>query len=177
MNRRKPSIGRTSLVIAAAAAGLIAAAGPAQAGPLPMEPQTTPLPGTDTDGADGFCSFPVTVQVFNGQKVTPTTLPNGATEFRSTGHAKAIVTRDDTGESITYNISGPGTVTVFPNGSFTIDAAGPNLLWTTVENSAPAGVLQIAYTTGRVRVAVNDTGNTTSYQLNGHSTDVCAALA
>jgi hypothetical protein len=87
------------------------------------------------------------------------------------------VTNDDTGKSITYNVSGPGTQTVFLDGSFTIDAAGPNLLWTTVENSKPAGVPQLAYTTGRVRLAVDKTGHTTSYQLNGRSTDVCTKLA
>lgn len=38
---------RTSLVIAAAAAGLVAAAGPAQARPLPPEPGITQLKGTD----------------------------------------------------------------------------------------------------------------------------------
>ena len=168
---------RTSLVIAAAAAGLVAATGPAQADPLPTEPQTIQLPGTDTAGDAGYCPFPVTIQYFSDQQVTETTLPNGATEFRFTGHAEAIVTNDDTGESITYNVSGPGTQTVFPNGSFTIDAAGPNLLWTSVENTEPAGVLPLAYTTGRVRLAVDENGQTTSYRLNGRSTDVCAELA
>jgi hypothetical protein len=150
---------RTSLVIAAA--------GPAQAGPLPTEPSfTMPLVGTDKAGEDGYCPFPVTVQVFNGQKFTETPLPNGGAEQRFTGHAKAIVTRDDDpSKSITYNISGPGTqtfLTAARNASFTIDAAGPNLLWTTVENSQPAGVLPLAYTTGRVRLAVDENGNTTA---------------
>ena len=125
----------------------------------------------------GYCPFPVTIKYFSVQKQKDTTLTNGATESRFNGHAEAIVTNDDTGKSITYNVSGPGTQTVFPDGSFTIDAGGPNLLWTSVENSQPAGVLQLAYTTGRVRVAVNNTGHTESYQLNGRSTDVCAKLA
>ena len=168
---------RTLLTIATAAVGLIVAGAPAQADPLPMEPQTIELPGTDTAGDAGFCPFPVTIDFFSGQRVTETTLPNGATKFRFTGHAEAIVTNDVTDESITYNVSGPGTQTVFPDGSFTIDAAGPNLFWTSVENSEPAGVLQLAYTTGRVRLAVDENGQTTSYQLNGRSTDVCAELA
>jgi hypothetical protein len=124
----------------------------------------------------------VTIEVFNGQRVTQTTLPNGATEFRFTGHAKAIVTNVNTGESITYNISGPGTQTFFtPNNNFSsnfnLDVAGPNLLFTTVENTRPAGVLPLAYTTGRVRLTVDENGQTTSYRLNGRSTDVCAELA
>lgn len=117
----------------------------------------------------------MTLQIFSVQKQTDTTLANGATESRFTGHAEAIATNDKTGKSITYNISGPGTLTVLTDGSFTIDAAGPNLLYTTVENSAP-GVPQLAYTTGRVQLAVNNTGHTDSYQLNGRSTDVCAKL-
>jgi hypothetical protein len=153
----------------------VAAAAPAQADPLPTEPQTIELPGTDTAGDNGFCPFAVTIQFFSDQQVTETELPNGATEFRFTGHAEAIVTGN--GESITYNVSGPGTQTVFPDGSFTIDAAGPNLFWTSVENTEPAGVLPLAYTTGRVRLAVDENGQTTSYRLNGRSTDVCAELA
>ncbi|GAB3313707.1 hypothetical protein GCM10027451_27770 [Geodermatophilus aquaeductus] len=168
---------RTSLVIATAAVGLVAGAGPAQGDPLPTEPQTIQLPGTDTAGDDGYCPFAVTIDFFSNQQVTETPLPNGATEFRFTGHAEAIVINDKTGESITYNVSGPGRQTVFPDGSFTIDAAGPNLLWTSVENSQPAGVLQLAYTTGRVRLAVDENGQTASYRLNGRSTDVCAELA
>lgn len=171
---------RTSLVIVAAAAGLVAAAGPAQANPLPTKPNGTfVLPGTDTADDDGFCPFPVTIEIFSAAKVTETPLPDGGAEFRSRGHAEAIVTNDATGESKTYNISGPGTqtfTTAARDASFTIDAAGPNLLWTSVENSAPAGVLQLAYTTGRVRVAVDKDGNTFSYQLNGR-TDVCDELA
>ena len=169
----------TSLVIAATAAGLVAAAGPAQADRLPTDPaEGIPhLDGTDDVGNAGYCPFPVTLKIFSVQKGPVTKLPNGATEFRFAGHAEAIVTNDKTGKSITYNISGPGTQTVFPDNSFTIDAAGPNLLWTSVENSKPAGVLQLAYTTGRVQVAVDETGHTTSYQLNGRSTDVCAKLA
>ena len=168
-----------TFVTIAATVGLIVAGAPAQADPLPTEPQTIELPGTDDPkvGDNGFCPFAVTIEFFNGQQLTETTLPNGATEFRFTGHAEAIVTNDVTGESITYNVSGPGKQTVFPDGSFTIDTAGPNLLWTSVENSEPAGVLQLAYTTGRVRVAVDENGQTASYRLNGRSTDVCAELA
>jgi hypothetical protein len=170
-------ITRTSLVIAAAAVGLIATTGPAQADPLPMKPQVLHLPGTDTAGDDGYCPFAVTIKYFSNQQTTETVLPDGSTAYRFTGHAKAIVINDATGESISYNISGPGTQTVHPNGSFTIDAAGPNLLWTSVENTEPVGVLPLAYTTGRVRLSVDKDGQTTSYRLNGRSTDVCAELS
>ncbi len=167
---------RTSLVIAATAAGLIAATGPAQADPLPTEPQTLHLPGTDTAGDNGYCPFPVTIEYFSNQQIRERVLPDGSTEYRFNGHAKAIVTNDATGESITYNISGPGTQRNYPDGSFTIDAGGPSVLWTSVENTQPAGVLPLAYTTGHVQLTVDPNGQTTSYQLSGKSTDVCAEL-
>jgi hypothetical protein len=86
------------------------------------------------------------------------------------------VTNTDTDETLKFNISGPGTVTNNNLPPFTIDAHGPNLLWTTVANSFE-DVPQLAYTTGHVQVTVDASGQTTSYKLTGHSTDVCALLA
>ena len=90
------------------------------------------------------------------------------------------MTNQVTGESVTYNISGPGSLVLFPDGAFSIDAAGPNLLWTLPENLAnfPA-VPTISYTTGHVTVEVDASGQTTSYTLAGgaRQTDVCAVLA
>jgi hypothetical protein len=94
----------------------------------------------------------------------------------ATGNATVVATNTETGKAISYQINGPGTFTTNPDGSFTIDAAGPNLLFTTVANSYQ-GVPQLAYTTGRVQISVASNGVTTSYKLNGRSTDVCAALA
>jgi hypothetical protein len=110
------------------------------------------------------------------QHIIRQTTVDGVTTLMITGHAKATVTNLSTGESVTYNISGPGTVVLFPDGAFSIDAHGPNLLWTTVANSFP-GVPTISYTTGHVTVFVDPTGQTTSYSLAGRRTDVCAVLA
>jgi hypothetical protein len=70
------------------------------------------------------------------------------------------------------------------DGSFSVDAAGPNLFWTAKEKSFP-GVPTISYTTGHVTFAVGPPppenpeagGKTTSYTLAGRQTDVCAVLA
>jgi hypothetical protein len=86
------------------------------------------------------------------------------------------VTNVATGETLTYKVSGPGTVIVNEDGSFSGDASGQNLLWTSVENSFE-GVPQLAYSTGRVRFVVDENGLTTGYTLNGRRIDVCAALA
>jgi len=159
-------IPRRSVAVATAVLATFALMGTAYA----AEPVEIPLPGTDFAGSGGYCSFPVTIIYTSDQQVRPG--PQGLT----TGHATATVTNDRTGETITYNISGPGKITNNPDGSFAVVAGGPNLLWTTVGNSHP-GVPQLAYSTGRVQFSVASSGRTTSYSLNGSRTDVCAALA
>jgi hypothetical protein len=69
---------------------------------------------------------------------------------------------------------------IYPDGAFSIDAAGPNLLWTAPEDLANLpDVPTISYTTGHVTVEVDASGQTTSYTLAGgaRQTDVCAVLA
>ena len=98
--------------------------------------------------------------------------------LRITGNAQATVTNQSTGESVTYNISGPATVVINPDRPVQRRRRGPNLLWTTQDNSF-AGVPAISYTTGHVTFAVAASGQTTSYTLAGGArhTDVCAVLA
>jgi hypothetical protein len=143
----------TLMIAAATTAMLFGLAGPAQAAPPPTQSFTLNLPGTDSAGNNGFCTFPVRIDEVSHQRDNKSTGPNGATVDHFTGNATATVTNTTTGKKLSYNISGPGTVTSYPDGSFTIDAAGPNLLWTTVANSYP-GVPQIAYTHGHVQVSV-----------------------
>jgi hypothetical protein len=167
---------RTLLAAAAAVAGLVAFAGPAQAAP-PENNFEQFLPGTDTLGGDGYCQFPVQIEGINKEIGHDVGKPHN----QITGLFAVTVTGND--KTLKYNISGPGTVTGAEDGSFTIDAQGPSLLWTTLENSSPeAGadpiVPQLAYTTGPVHVEVDANGNTTSYTLtSGRSIDVCALLA
>jgi hypothetical protein len=159
--------------------GLLSVA-PASAQP----PPPIPVPSPDADGpvvlpAGEYCenfTVVVTFPKFN-QKIVQDTRVNGegAGTFKQIGNAQATVTRQDTGESIDYNVSGPATVVVDEEG-FSVDAHGPNLLWTTQENSFE-GVPAISYTTGHVTFAVDGaSGETTSYTLAGNRTDVCDAL-
>ena len=87
----------------------------------------------------------------------------------------------ETGKSLTYNISGPGTFWQNPTaGTFGGQLYGPNLLWTAPENlpDEPTGVPALSYTTGPVSFTVDaNSGKTTSYSHRGTTTDVCAALA
>lgn len=128
-----------------------------------------PLPGTNTAGQDGYCSFPVTVTLTSDAVTRPG--PVGVT----TGRGSATVRNDTTGKTLQFNVSGPGKVT-FPDGGFAVDAGGTNLFFTTVANSAP-GVPTLSYTTGHLRFTVAASGATTAYSFTGKRTDVCAALA
>ena len=130
---------------------------------------------------EGYCQgFNVSVEytTFKQYIIRQSTAPDGTTTIQIAGNAKATATNLSTGKSASYNVSGPGTVVLYPNGSFTIDAAGPNLLWTLPQNSYP-GVPTISYTTGHVTLAVDASFKTTSYHLAGgaRQTDVCAVLA
>ena len=171
-------LSRALMAIVAALLGTLALLGTAQAaeptvGSAPTKPANCSppgcLPGTDTAGKNGYCPFQVTITYTGGQKPSG---PNGL----FTGHGTATVTNTSNGKTLTYNISGPGTVTNNPDGSFSVNAGGPNLLYTTVANSYP-GVPQLAYSTGQVQFTVDAKGLTTSYSLQGQRTDVCAALA
>ena len=169
---------RVLVGVVVALIGGAAVAGPASAAPpLPSLPYEVDLVGQDTAGTEGYCDFPVHVSVTQGSAhYRQSTLPDGTRVTKAEGSAFATVTNETTGKSLSYNISGPGTITEDPGGSFSLDVHGPNLLWTTVENSFP-GVPQLAYTHGHVLVEVNADGTTENYSLSGNSVDVCAALA
>jgi hypothetical protein len=129
---------RTLLAAAAAIAGLVAFASPAQAAP-PQPFEAFTLPGTEDVGdLEGYCLFPVLVE---GLSKSGPKGPHG----RVTGVTRVTVTNMDTGKRLTFNASGPGTFTGTEDGGFILDAAGPWLTFTTVENSAD-GVPQLAYT-------------------------------
>jgi hypothetical protein len=149
------------------------------AAPASAQRPHVPVPTPDPVVLEGYCEGFTAVVTFTQMKqyiIRETTAPDGTTTLKITGHAQATVTNLSSGESVSYNISGPGTVVIYPDGAFSIDAHGPNLLWTAPENSFP-GVPTISYTTGHVTLFVDASGQTTSYQLRGRQTDVCAALA
>jgi len=157
------------------------------AGPALADDPRIPLTATPTlllGGDQLFCpdfDVLVTPQDFNQYIIRQTIDPDtGATILHITGRARARVTNEATGESVSYNISGPGTLVLNLDGSFSGDLAGPNLLWTARANLADfPEVPTISYTTGHVTFAVDASGQTTSYSLAGgaRQTDVCEVLA
>ncbi len=170
----------TALAVSLAASALVLLAGPASASPpLPYPESTTPfvLPGTSTAAAGGYCVFPVLV-TYSGvrQHYRQSTLPDGTVIQKIEGSVSITVTNQVSGKTLTYNASGPGTVTINPDGSYSFVAHGTNLFYTTVGNSAP-GVPQIEFAVGLISVSVASSGQTLTHSLQGRSTDVCAALA
>ena len=143
--------------------------------PLTATPVTLPA-GQYCQGFDAVITFPD----FNQYIVRSTTAPDGTVTQQITGHARATVTNQVTGKSVSFNISGPGTLVFNPDGSFSGDVAGPNLLWT-AQDTLPESpkVPTISYTRGHLTFGVDASGQTTSYSLAGgnRQTDVCAALA
>jgi hypothetical protein len=134
------------------------------------------------EAADGYCpGFDVLITFVDfNQYIIRSTTADGTVTLRIAGRARAKVTRTDTGESVSFNISGPGTLVSNPDGSFSGDLAGPNLLFTKEENLEQfPEVPTLSYTTGHVTFAADASGQTTSYQLAGgaRQTDVCAVLA
>jgi hypothetical protein len=140
-------------------------------------PALNPSTGTGyCEGFDALITFTDVNQYIIHQTTDPAT---GDLTLKITGRARATVTNQTTGESVTFNISGPGTVVLDSNFNIlSADAHGPNLFWTDQSLSFP-GVPTISYTTGHVTFDVDASGQTTSYTLAGgaRQTDVCAVLA
>ena len=169
-----------SSIRACFAAALVAmtAMGALSVAPAAAADPRIPLPPTDVALDDQFCAFPVNIHFTDANQyiIHQTVAPDGTTTLDITGRARATVTNVSTGKQVSYNISGPGTIVIFPDGAFSIDAHGPNLLWTRRDLSFP-GVPAISYTTGHVRVQVDASGDTTDHSLSGRRTDVCQVLA
>ena len=173
----KPTVGRY-LAVALILTGLVSVPTAVAADPrIPLTADPVVLPGGD------FCAdftSVITFQDFNQYIVRSTTASDGTVTLRIAGRARATVTNQGTGKSVSFNISGPGTLVMNPDGSFSANLAGPNLLWTARANLANfPNVPTISYTTGHVTFGVDPSGQTTSYSLAGGSrqTNVCTVLA
>jgi hypothetical protein len=173
---RKLAIALVGAVLLAAAPVAAASAPP----PLGSPATRSFIGGSGSFTLTGYCSFPVGISYTSNEYAIHTstsTGPLGTTlYYQITGNYFATATNAQTGKAITYQANGPFTEVFYPDGSFSIDATGPNLLWTTPADSYP-GVPYIAYTHGAVHVFVEASGLTITYSHSGNTTDVCSALA
>jgi hypothetical protein len=165
---------RAAVVFCCAVVALAAGAAPAGA--------ARPQPHVDTSDftLSGYCTFDVAVHFVRSNEyvIRETTLPDGTVIDKFTGNLAVELTNLSTGATGTYQINGPGTATFYPDGSFSVEAAGPNLYWTLPENlpETPASVPTLSYTTGYLAFAVDANGKTTSYVHHGATADVCEQL-
>jgi hypothetical protein len=153
------------------------------AAPAPMviaqargKPTRSPLPpAEDFEAPPGlWCSFGVFVHdIVNNQVIkTFPPEPNGDVVQLITGRYVTSVTNTSTGKSITVNISGPGRVTIHPDGSVTLEATGRWFL-AEIEN-APATAF---ISSGRVVISIAPGGPPTLVSQSGHVEDICALLS
>ena len=142
----------------------------------PRQPYPNPTGSFDLNG---YCSgFDVVASYTRSKEyvIHQTTAPDGTITQKITGSAVISLTNATTGKTVTYNASGPGTVIIYPDNSYSVDATGPTLFWTLPQNSY-LGVPTISYTRGPVSFYVDATGMTTSYSHDGHQINVCDVLA
>ena len=166
-------LSRALTVSGGVCAALLLGAASASAAP-PFESFDIDLESTADAGGDGFCDFPVRLEVVADFHPVPPGDPD-STRFVGPGFVTAINTQTE--ESISFNISGPTNATTSPDRVLTFSGTGGQLAWTTVENSF-AGVSPLTYTTGLLRFAVDlKDGTTLSYSARGRTVDVCAELA
>jgi hypothetical protein len=175
------------LIAAPAVLVALLLAGPAAADRphVPVTADPVVLPKLDPATGSGYCvgfDARITFEDLNQYIISETT-EGGVTILHITGRARATVTNLSTNESVSFNISGPGTLRLNADGSFSGDLAGPNLLWTNKSDLVLfPDVPTISYTTGHVTfsaIPFGDGFRTISYSLAGGSrqTDVCAVLA
>src|SRR5688500_66184 len=156
--------------------GSAAVLAPTVIGQARGKPTRSPLPpAEDFEAPAGlWCSFGVFVHdIVNNQVVkTFPPEPNGDIVQLITGNYVTSVTNTSTGKSITVNISGPGRITIHPDGSATLEATGRWFL-AEIEN-APATAF---ISSGRVVISIAPDGLPTLVSQSGKLEDICALLS
>jgi len=118
-------------------------------------------------------SFPVDKEYFKVLKAA-----DGSMTLLVTGALTLTNTNLSTGKAITANISGPGKITFFPDGSVTMAEKGRAVYALVPADAQRFGVPPIGLTAGALTTSIAADGTITSFSLQGHVlADVCAALS
>ena len=103
---------------------------------------------------------------------------DGSMTTLTTGTLTATFTNLRTGKAITENLSGPGKVTVAPDGSVTVTEKGHNGLFFLPADAHRFGLPTLTVTVGPVTETIAPPGMVTSVSRRGHIlVDICAALS
>jgi hypothetical protein len=118
-------------------------------------------------------SFPVNKEY---GKILKTT--NGSATMLITGRLTLSNTNLSTGKTIITNLSGPGKLTTFPDGSVTERAKGHTGYLLSPADAKRIGVPRLGVTAGAQTITFAPDGSVTSFSLRGHVlVDICAALS
>lgn len=160
---------RFELLLLAAVAALL----PASA--LADKPVREGLPDSPVALDASICGF--------GVHETTVTNKEFITTFSSgkqivTGALISTLTNDQTGKSITINISGPGTIVQNSDGAQTFTLLGRSLIWLYPNELGPGSPGRLIWTSGPVVFHVDANFNVVSFDItSARVLDLCAALA
>ncbi|HEY6151734.1 MAG TPA: hypothetical protein VIW19_14525 [Gaiellaceae bacterium] len=94
--------------------------------------------------------------------------------YESTGQLIARITNDETGASVVRNLSGPGTVTLYPDGSYDATAGGNFLIFFLAQDDPAHQLLLIS---GRTVLHGDASGAKTLVSHEGQVENLCDTLA
>jgi hypothetical protein len=180
LNRIRGGAARRTIPVLVAAVSLtgVTVAGTATAW-ANNDPHRVFLPAEPFDIASNVCGFTVHVEIpVDRQYGTFSTAEDGSTILKITGSLVWELTNTTSGNSVTVNVSGPGTI-VFPIGTAlaVINAQGQNIIYVT--NGADFGVPNLFYSSGLLQFTTDlSTDTIVSMPRRPHVLlDVCAELS
>jgi hypothetical protein len=126
-----------------------------------------------------FCGFGIQVApVTNKEHTKVLKTSDGSMTFLTTGALTISYTNLQTGKTITANRSGPGTTTVFADGSAVVAAKGPGGLILSPPDAQRFGLPAVSVLAGALTLTIAPDGSITSLSLHGHVlVNICAALS
>jgi hypothetical protein len=151
-------------------------AGPASAG----MPTREFLPAEPFDLDAGPCPFVIHVEfpVNKEYAITFTDADGNPTRVIVQGALVATLTNTENDESVTLNISGPGTTTFREDGSTLLQASGNWAIFFFPGQLGPGAPGSLVYNQGRIVILTAANGfDQTILSQSGPQTDVCALLS
>jgi len=138
-----------------------------------------PIGNTPFDIGPQVCGFPIHVGVVadNEYIIHDTVLADGTEILQVAGKLVTSWTNEDTGKTIIENVSGPGTDTFFPDGSFIGDLHGNNAIDFYPDDQASTGEPGLVFFSGHAVLTFGPVGPAQSFTLSGTQTNGCALLA
>jgi hypothetical protein len=159
----------TAVVVAGLAVTGVANADPVDPHELvPVGPRTY---------ATGYCGFPIYSEPVRSKNfvLDRTTNPDGTVIEETRGQLIRRMTNTLTGKSIQVNISGPGSVTYFPDRSYVVEGSGGWLVL--IPRRFGYDVPVVAVTSGEFTYAYAPNTDTLTWSGHGALRDICAELS